>query len=174
LSPSQDGEIPAPKDPRRHIDGPAYRLGAIRECFEESGILLAKKSDGSGSLLEVEETERERARKEIHAGKLKFPEWVKQQGGVVDTGRPIYSFYESKTDSSNRSANTVHPLGYTHQPAKTLHNTNVYIFPTPHPNLRKEHILRIRNTSTYLRWRRGAHRRLIRPLFNVARASNEK
>jgi hypothetical protein len=88
LSALQDGEIPAPKDPGRHIDGPAYRLGAIRECFEESGILLAKKNDGSDSLLEVGEAERERARKEIHAGKLKFPDWVKQQGGVVDTSTP--------------------------------------------------------------------------------------
>jgi hypothetical protein len=61
-------------------------MGAIRECFEESGILLARKSSDSSSLLEVEETEREKARKEIHAGRLKFGEWVKEMGGVVDTG----------------------------------------------------------------------------------------
>lgn len=30
--------------------------------------------------------ERERARKEIHAGKLRFPDWVASLGGVVDTG----------------------------------------------------------------------------------------
>ncbi|RDW76051.1 hypothetical protein BP5796_06872 [Coleophoma crateriformis] len=85
LSASQDGDIPAPDHPQRHVDGPAYRLGAIRECFEESGILLAKKNDGSGSLLEVPETEKNRARKEIHSGKLKFVDWVKTQGGVVDS-----------------------------------------------------------------------------------------
>jgi hypothetical protein len=54
--------------------------------------LLAKKNDGSDSLLEVEETERERARKEIHAGKLKFSDWVNRQGGIIDTGNapPVY------------------------------------------------------------------------------------
>jgi hypothetical protein len=61
-------------------------LGAIRECFEESGILLARCGDGSGALLQVPEAERERARKEIHSGRLRFPDWVKSQGGIVDTG----------------------------------------------------------------------------------------
>jgi hypothetical protein len=59
-------------------------MGAVRETFEESGILLAKKEDGS--LLEVEEGVREKARKDIHAGKLKFGDWVREQGGVVDLG----------------------------------------------------------------------------------------
>lgn len=86
LSETQDGEIPGPRDPRRHVDGPSYRLGAIRECFEESGILLARKNDGSGAFLDVPEKERERARKEIHNGKLRFSDWVKSQGGFVDTG----------------------------------------------------------------------------------------
>jgi hypothetical protein len=69
------------------MDGPAYRIGAIRECFEESGLLLAKKrGDDSGVLLDVDEAERERARKEIHDGKLRFVDWVKDLGGVVDSG----------------------------------------------------------------------------------------
>lgn len=85
LSASQDGDIPGPSDPKRHIDGPAYRLGAIRECFEESGILLAKRNDGSGQLLDVPEEEREKARKDIHGGKLRFEDWVKAQDGVVDS-----------------------------------------------------------------------------------------
>lgn len=89
LSASQDGEIPSVNDPRRHIDGPSYRLGAIRECFEESGILLARRNDGSGAILEVAEDIREQARKDIHAGKLKFADWVKSQGGIVDTGMPM-------------------------------------------------------------------------------------
>ena len=86
LSASQDGEIPSVADPRRHIDGPAYRLGAIRECFEESGILLAKRNDGSDAILEVAEDTRQQARKDIHAGNVKFIDWVKSLGGVVDTG----------------------------------------------------------------------------------------
>ncbi|RFU32748.1 hypothetical protein B7463_g3612, partial [Scytalidium lignicola] len=84
LSALQDGPIPSPSDPRRHLDSPIYRLGAIRECFEESGILLAKRNDGSGRLLEVDEAERERARKDIHAGRVKFNDWVEKQGGIVD------------------------------------------------------------------------------------------
>lgn len=85
LSSSQDGDIPAPTDPRRHIDGPEYRLGAIRECFEESGILLAKKNDGSGAILEVPKDVREKARKDIHSGKVRFADWVMSQGGVIDS-----------------------------------------------------------------------------------------
>jgi hypothetical protein len=61
--------------------------------------LLAKKDDGSDSLLEVEEAERERARKEIHAGKLKFLDWVAAQGGIVDTGSSHYNpFWKAKTN----------------------------------------------------------------------------
>jgi 8-oxo-dGTP pyrophosphatase MutT (NUDIX family) len=85
LSPSQDGVIPGPEDKDRHEDGEAYRMGAIRECFEESGILLARKRIGGG-LLEVDETVREKGRKDIHAGKVKFGDWVNEQGGLVDTG----------------------------------------------------------------------------------------
>jgi len=86
LSALQDGEIPSSTDPNRHVDGAAYRIGAIRECFEESGILLAKRNDGSGAILEVPEDVREKARKDIHAGNLKFVDWVKSQGGVIDSG----------------------------------------------------------------------------------------
>ena len=86
LSPSQDGYIPPPTDPRRHIDGPEYRSGAIRECFEESGILLAKTNDGSGAILEVPEDDREKARKDVHAGKIRFADWVNSRGGIIDSG----------------------------------------------------------------------------------------
>lgn len=89
LEASQEGNIPSPTDAKRHVDGPVYRLGAIRECFEESGILLAKRNDGSGQLLEVPEEEREKARKGIHAGSLKFLDWVKSQGGIPDTGMSL-------------------------------------------------------------------------------------
>lgn len=68
----------------RHVDGKAYRCAAVRECFEESGILLAKKGDGE--MLEVSLEERTRARKEIHEGRLNFGEWVEGLGGVVDCG----------------------------------------------------------------------------------------
>ena len=87
LSADQDGEIPDVKSTNRHEDSRVYRLGAIRECFEESGILLAKQSRNPELLLEVNDEERDRARHEIHENKLKFQEWVQKKGGVPDVGR---------------------------------------------------------------------------------------
>ncbi|WQF86908.1 Putative NUDIX hydrolase domain, acyl-coenzyme A diphosphatase NUDT19 [Colletotrichum destructivum] len=86
-----EGEIP-PSDAReRHEDGHAYRLGAIRECFEETGILLAtsKNSDDRSTLINVSSADRDRARKQIHGGKVRFADWVDSIGGVPDTGRLI-------------------------------------------------------------------------------------
>lgn len=51
--------------------------------------MLAKKNDGSGTILEVEEEVREMARKDIHAGKVRFVDWVREQGGVVDSGTDL-------------------------------------------------------------------------------------
>jgi len=86
LSSTQDGAIPGPEDPQRHCDGEAYRLGAIRECFEESGLLLAKAKNGPGALLEVGDEKREKGRHAIHEGKVLFRDWVEQCGGLPDTG----------------------------------------------------------------------------------------
>lgn len=83
LDPFHDGDIPAPDSPERHVDGPAYRLGAIRECFEETGILLAKKD---GALVSLPVEERDKARKQIHGNNVKFGDWVKSIGGIPDTG----------------------------------------------------------------------------------------
>lgn len=83
-----DGEIP-PRDAReRHEDGPAYRLGAIRECFEETGILLATKkgSDDTSTLINVSSADREAARKKVHGNQARFSEWVDSVGGVPDVG----------------------------------------------------------------------------------------
>lgn len=88
LSPGQDGQVPDVNDPLRHEDGPAYRLGAIRECFEESGILLARsKESGVHGLLQVEDSVREEGRKAVHCEKVRFPDWLEQLGGVADTGK---------------------------------------------------------------------------------------
>jgi hypothetical protein len=94
------------------MDGPAYRLGAIRECFEESGLLLAKKKgDESGVLLEVGEAERERARKEIHGGKLKFVDWVEELGGVVDSGMILnFASIISTLHIASSSNISLHPI----------------------------------------------------------------
>ncbi|OCL12315.1 hypothetical protein AOQ84DRAFT_334507, partial [Glonium stellatum] len=85
LSAKHDGEIPAPDSPLRHEDGEAYRLAAIRETFEESGILLAKNKKTGRLLTELGDEEREEGRKAVHGGKVKFTEWLAEKGGVPDT-----------------------------------------------------------------------------------------
>ncbi|KAM6484972.1 hypothetical protein HDV62DRAFT_387757 [Trichoderma sp. SZMC 28011] len=76
-----DGEIPAPGAEDRHVDGPAYRLGAIRECFEETGILLANKD---GRLVDLPQQERDEARKKIHGSQIKFADYLKSIGAEPD------------------------------------------------------------------------------------------
>ncbi|KAK2051859.1 NUDIX domain-containing protein [Colletotrichum caudatum] len=91
LDPFHDGEVPSKDAPQRHEDGHAYRLGAIRECFEETGILLAtkKNSNDRSTLVNVSAVDRDRARKQIYGGKVRFADWVDSVGGVPDTGRLI-------------------------------------------------------------------------------------
>ncbi|GAB1309897.1 Nudix hydrolase domain-containing protein [Madurella fahalii] len=83
LSSFHDGELPAADGPAMHEDGPAYRLAAVRETFEESGILLAKKAGQSREqgLLHVPDEAREAGRREVHAGRVRFPDWLKSVGG---------------------------------------------------------------------------------------------
>lgn len=85
LSKTHDGAIPDISDPGRHQDGPAYRLAAIRETFEECGILLAK-SKSSGKLFTgVSDEEREQGRRAVHAGSVKFTELLDKWGATPDT-----------------------------------------------------------------------------------------
>lgn len=79
--------VPAEDAADRHRDSEAYRLGAIRETFEEAGILLAKRKGGAGdALLELSSNEIEEARKKIHGNKVRFGDWVQSVGGVPDVG----------------------------------------------------------------------------------------
>lgn len=87
VDPYHDGDVPAEGNPDRHRDGPAYRMCAIRETFEESGILLAKKE---GKLVQISENEREEARKKIHSRTLKFGDFLKSIGATADTGPYCY------------------------------------------------------------------------------------
>lgn len=83
LDPFHEGDIPGPESEERHRDGPAYRMGAIRETFEETGILLATKD---GALVSLSAEQRDEARKNIHGNKVKFGEFLKSIGAVADTG----------------------------------------------------------------------------------------
>ncbi|KAJ5103359.1 Cystathionine beta-synthase core [Penicillium argentinense] len=80
---SQDGPCPPPEDQARHDDLPSYRRAAIRELFEESGILLAKDTS-SGKMLVVDETTREEGRRLIHQNKITFADWLKQQHAAAE------------------------------------------------------------------------------------------
>ncbi len=99
LSAFHDGDLPALGTPAYHQDGPAYRLAAIRETFEESGILLAKKAGQSGDqgLLHVPDEVREAGRKAIHGNKIKFTEWLTSVGGEPDVGMSLPLFKQSPT-----------------------------------------------------------------------------
>ncbi|KAL2131275.1 hypothetical protein VTI74DRAFT_5306 [Chaetomium olivicolor] len=86
LSSFHEGPLPAADSPQLHQDGEAYRLAAIRETFEESGILLARKPGQSRDqgLLQIPDEVRDAGRKQIHGNKVKFPEWLKGMGGEPD------------------------------------------------------------------------------------------
>ncbi|KAM0278490.1 hypothetical protein ACHAQH_005157 [Verticillium albo-atrum] len=81
-----DGDIPAEDAQDRHTDGPAYRIGAIRECFEETGILLARRKGAKddAALVSLPTGERDAARKQIHGNHLRFSDWAEKVGGVPD------------------------------------------------------------------------------------------
>jgi hypothetical protein len=83
ISANQDGECPPPTDAKRHDDALNYRKAAIRELFEESGILLAK-DRVSGKLVHVNDAEKERGRRDIHADKLTFSEWLRGQNDAAE------------------------------------------------------------------------------------------
>lgn len=83
LSPFHEPPPPPADSPDRHRDSPAYRLAAVRETFEESGILIAKRSLADDTLLVVPESERDEARKAIHADKVRFTEWVEDGLGAT-------------------------------------------------------------------------------------------
>jgi 8-oxo-dGTP pyrophosphatase MutT (NUDIX family) len=59
-------------------------MAAIRETFEESGILLARTKDGR--LLEVDEEERVKVRKLVHGDKIKFEDWLEEKSAKADLG----------------------------------------------------------------------------------------
>ena len=60
-------------------------MAAVRETFEECGILLAKSKKTGKLFTEVSDEEREECRKAIHSGKTKFGDLLEQWGAVPDT-----------------------------------------------------------------------------------------
>lgn len=91
----QDGALPPIEDVKRHEDGEAYRMGAIRECFEECGILLAKSKKNPEDLLYLSDEVREEGRHAVHSNRIPFQEWVSQHGGVPDIGTFSLVFFHA-------------------------------------------------------------------------------
>lgn len=73
--------------------------------------MLAKKTNGNGELLNVQESAREKGRKDIHAGKVRFVDWVKQQGGAIDIGIfPYFCFLYLVWNYANFIVDSLHPF----------------------------------------------------------------
>ncbi|KAI5865824.1 hypothetical protein GGS23DRAFT_554250 [Durotheca rogersii] len=85
LSDFHDGEVPEPGKAERHQDSEPYRLAAIRETFEECGILLAREAGGGEALLNIASAKRDQARKSIYDNSVRFVQWLQEVGGTADT-----------------------------------------------------------------------------------------
>lgn len=96
VSAFHDGEVPGLESPDRHTDSDVYRMAAIRETFEESGIILAR-NNGFGRLIEVPEDQREEGRKLIHSDKIPFVQWLSKKGGRADLSmnRSLHALFMS-------------------------------------------------------------------------------
>ncbi|CAM1504427.1 Fc.00g020180.m01.CDS01 [Cosmosporella sp. VM-42] len=115
-----DGVIPPADSPERHQDGPAYRLGAIRETFEETGILLAKKD---GVLVNLPVEERDAARKKIYGKQVKFQDWLDSLGATPDlAGLVPFTRWITPTANKKRFTTQMYlyllPLTKGHMPAE--------------------------------------------------------
>lgn len=60
-------------------------MAAVRETFEECGILLAKSRKTGKLFTEISDAEREEGRRAVHAGKLSFPALLERWGAEADT-----------------------------------------------------------------------------------------
>ncbi|KAJ5988814.1 hypothetical protein N7481_004024 [Penicillium waksmanii] len=83
IYPAKMGHALPPEDHAHHDDGPSYRHAAIRELFEESGILLAT-DQASGKMLVVDEATREKGRRLIHQNQVTFGDWLRQQNAAAE------------------------------------------------------------------------------------------
>lgn len=59
-------------------------MAAIRETFEECGILLAKSKKTGKLFTEISDSEREQGRKAIHSGTTKFSDLLEKWGAIPD------------------------------------------------------------------------------------------
>jgi 8-oxo-dGTP pyrophosphatase MutT (NUDIX family) len=60
-------------------------MAAVRETFEECGILLAKSKSTGKLFTEISDEEREQGRRDVHAGKVRFTDLLEKWGAIPDT-----------------------------------------------------------------------------------------
>lgn len=138
ISPSQDGECPPPEDPKSHDDAIHYRRAAIRELFEESGILLAR-DRSTGQMVHVDEAERERGRHAIHREEITFQKWLEEQNsaaepdtGMYDDGFCSCGQYSSLKDGfSDALIPFTHWITPTNLPKRFTTQMYLYFLPVP-------------------------------------------
>jgi 8-oxo-dGTP pyrophosphatase MutT (NUDIX family) len=73
----------------REPSDPAFEVAALREAFEESGMLLAARADGSRANLDPSQLRGARAA--LHAGKTTFAEFLRELAIVLDA-RDLWHF----------------------------------------------------------------------------------
>src|SRR4051794_38377660 len=80
LEPYCDGLDDATASARLGIEhgGLAYWVAAVRECFEEAGVLLARRRDGGPLVLDDAD------RRAVHSGELSMEELCRRDGLVLD------------------------------------------------------------------------------------------
>ena len=86
IAPFCDGLDDATASARLGIDagGLAFWVAAVRECYEEAGVLLARRRDGGPPTVD------DAARRAVHAGELSMEELCRRDGLVLDLGAIRY------------------------------------------------------------------------------------
>lgn len=90
----------SPEDARRHLGGDlsaehsmGHWVAALRELYEESGILFCVTGDGRQEV-EVEVSERIGSKRQfLVSGSLSFSELLESEGLYCDVGRPVYFYH---------------------------------------------------------------------------------
>ncbi|KAF2726917.1 hypothetical protein EJ04DRAFT_506533 [Polyplosphaeria fusca] len=164
LSLEQDGT----NNDTTHRDSPMYRISAIRELFEETGILLVKPINGPSVMVKhrgymMAEGDRERGRLLVHSGQIRFSEWLRERGFVPDTDSLI-PFTRWITPVNLRRRFTTQMYLYFLRPT-TEFSANTTI-PHPTPDGGKEHVsVEIKAPSLILMDAQAGSNLLMTPQF---------
>ncbi|KAM5449850.1 hypothetical protein MaudCBS49596_004612 [Microsporum audouinii] len=122
---SQDGDFPPAGHPDSHDDGVHYRRAAIREMFEESGILLAR-NKSTGRMVRLSPTEREEGRHAIHKNEITFEKWLKSvDADAAPDTEPLIPFSHWITPSINARRFTTQMYLYFLPPANDAGSNDI-------------------------------------------------